>query len=203
MSVPEGYETSFVSAFAPDDPDTRTTPGKPAPLSEKAVQVGQPDTTGRPPALALEPDILAHLRNDLRRAGLAGEERPAQIIYLCVTSRLLPWGRASNRPVSAIGKGTSSAGKSYTQGIVLKFFPPSAYFDLGSMSKRYLLYTEEGLEHRFVVVPEWALIKDDDEIVAALRTLLSEGHLTHGTVDTEGNRAGSRDGSRRAAPPGS
>ena len=56
------------------------------------------------------------------------------------------------------------------------------------MSKRYLLYAEEGLEHRFVVVPEWSLIADDDEIVAALRTLLSEGHLVHGTVDTEGAR---------------
>ena len=184
MSIPDGY----TSTFAPDDPDSRTTPSKPAPLSEKVVRNGEPDTTGQPPPLASAPDILHHLRNDLRLAGLAGEERPAQIIYLCLTSRLLPWGKASNRPVSAIGKGTSSAGKSYTQGTVLKFFPPGAYFDLGSMSKRYLLYTEEELEHRFVVVPEWAQIAEDEEIVAALRTLLSEGRLTHGTVDTEGNR---------------
>ena len=157
-------------------------------MSAKVVQVGDSDTTGQPPALALEPDVLGRLRGDLGRAGLAGERRPAQIIYLCLASRLLPWGRASNRPVSAIGKGTSSAGKSYTQSAVLRFLPPSAYFDLGSMSKRYLLYAEEGLEHKFVVVPEWSLIADDDEIVAALRTLLSEGHLVHGTVDTEGNK---------------
>jgi hypothetical protein len=188
MSVPDGYKTSFVSTTAADDPDTRTTSGEAASLSGKVVRMGQPDMTGQPPPLALEPDILAHLRNDLRLAGLAGEERPAQIVYLCLTSRLLPWGRASNRPVSAIGKGTSSAGKSYTQGTVLRFFPAEAYLDLGSMSKRYLLYTEEEFAHRFVVVPEWALIRDDDEIVAALRTLLSEGHLTHGTVDTDGNR---------------
>ena len=177
-----------VTQVASDDPDTRSTSRITAPVSGKVVRNGQPDTTGQPPALARDPDILKRLRADLRLAGLAGEERPAQIIYLCLTSRLLPWGRASNRPVSAIGKGTSSAGKSYTQGKVMRFFPPSAYFDLGSMSKRYLLYTEEGLEHRFVIVPEWALIADDDEIIAALRTLLSEGRLVHGTVDTEGNR---------------
>ncbi len=69
------------------------------------------------------------------------------------------------------------------------------------MSKRYLLYAEEGLEHKFVVVPEWSLIADDDEIAAALRTLLSEGHLVHGTVDTEGNKRVARR-IEKSGPPG-
>jgi hypothetical protein len=54
------------------------------------------------------------------------------------------------------------------------------------MSKRYLFYTEENFAHRFVIVPEWASIADDEELVALLRTLLSEGHVVHGTVDREG-----------------
>lgn len=186
LSTAESLST--VSAPSVDKVDSQTTGRIAAPLSGKVVQQADVDTIRQPPALACEDDIFVRFRQDIRRAGLAGEERPAQIIYLCLTSRVLPWGRASNRPVSAIGKGTSSAGKSYTQGTVMKFFPPSAYFDLGSMSKRYLLYAEESLEHRFIVVPEWAIIADDDEIVAALRTLLSEGRLIHGTVDSEGNR---------------
>lgn len=56
------------------------------------------------------------------------------------------------------------------------------------MSRRFLFYTEQEFSHRFVVVPEWASIKDDEELVAMLRTLLSEGRLIHGTVEGEGKR---------------
>jgi hypothetical protein len=94
--------------------------------------------------------------------------------------------------VSAIGKGTTSSGKSHTQQTVLRFFPPEAYFDLGSMSKRYLVYSEESLEHRFIVIPEWASVAKDDELVASVRTLLSEGRLVHGTVDGDGRREARR-----------
>ena len=49
----------------PDDPDTRTTTGEAAPLSEEVVR--EADRT--PPGLAYEQDILAKLRVDLRQAG--------------------------------------------------------------------------------------------------------------------------------------
>ena len=81
--------------------------------------------------------------------------------------------------------------ENFTGGVLMSlvehgFFPPEAYFDLGSMSKRYLLYSEESLEHRFIVVPEWASVANDEELVASLRLLLSEGRLIHGTVEGDG-----------------
>lgn len=176
--------TEFVDVL-PENPEKPNPDADAASLSEKPVRSADLNPPGKP-ALADERDILADLRRDLRRAGLAGEQRGAQITYLALTSRVLPWGKPTNRPVSAIAKGTTSTGKSYTQRTVLRFFPPEAYFDLGSMSRRYLLYTKENLSHRVVVVPEWATIANDDEIVAALRTLLSEGRLVHGTVEGEG-----------------
>lgn len=112
--------------------------------------------------------------------------------FLALTSRVLPWGKPAERPVSAIAKGTTSTGKSHTTRTVLRFFPPEAYVDLGSMSKRFLFYDEEPYSHRFVVVPEWASIADDDELVALLRTLLSEGRIVHGTVEGEGKRSARR-----------
>jgi 5S rRNA maturation endonuclease (ribonuclease M5) len=172
----------------PDNPDTRTTDAKPASLSGNDVR----EANRTPPGLALEADILAELRGDLKLAGLAGEHRGAEITFLSLTSRLLPWGKPTNRPVSAIGRGTTSSGKSATQRTVLLFFPPESYFDLGSMSKRFLVYSDEPLAHRFIVVPEWSSIAKDDEIVASLRTLLSEGRLVHGTVDGEGKREARR-----------
>jgi hypothetical protein len=137
------------------------------------------------PALALEPDILSRFRADLRRAGVAGEETLASLVYLAVTSRVLPWGKPTERPVSVIPKGTTSTGKSHATRTALRFFPASAYIDLGSMSRKYLFYSDESFEHRFVYVPEWASIKEDEELVALLRVLLSEGHIAHGTVDID------------------
>jgi hypothetical protein len=160
--------------------------------AQSALPAPAGTTVGQPPALALEPDILSCFAGDLRSVGVAGEERLAKLIYLAVTSRVLPWGRPGERPVSVIPRGTSSSGKSHTVRTTLRFFTDSAYVNLGSMSKRYLLYMEETLSHRVVYVPELASLGDDEEIMAALRTLLSEGRLIHGTVDRESNRRTAR-----------
>jgi hypothetical protein len=183
------------SAPPPDRPDDRTNGRKPPSLSEESVR--EPDRTapGQTPALALEQDILGRFLADLRRAGVAGEEELAKLVYLALTSRVLPWGKPAERPVSPIVKGTTSTGKSHTTRTVLRFFPAEAYIDIGSMSKRFLFYDEQPYSHRFVVVPEWASIAEDDELVALLRTLLSEGRIVHGTVEGEGKRG---EGKRKA-----
>jgi hypothetical protein len=180
------------SAPRPDKPDSRTKSRKPAALSEKSVRKAEPDNTGSTPALALEKDILGRFRADLRNAGVAGEERLAQLVYLALTSRVLPWGRSTERPVSVLAKGTTSTGKSLTTQTVLRFLPREAYIDLGSMSRRFLFYDEETYSHRFLIVLEWASIAEDDELVALLRTLLSEGRIMHGTVEGEGKRSARR-----------
>ena len=68
------------------------------------------------------------------------------------------------------------------------------------MSRRFLFYDEETYSHRFLIVPEWASIADDDELVALLRTLLSEGRIIHGTVEGEGKRKRAADREGRARP---
>ena len=177
---------------SPDAPNTRTMEREAASEDGSPVQEPMRTPPGQTPTLALERDILGCFRADLRRAGVAGEESLAQLTYLALTSRLLPWGKPGERPVSLLARGTSSTGKSYTLGTVLRFFPPEASVDLGSMSRRYLFYAEEDFAHRFIVVPEWASVKDDDEIVALLRVLLSEGRIVHGTVEGEGKRTARR-----------
>ncbi len=135
-------------------------------------------------ALARDPDILTRLVEDLGRAGVVGEERAARLLYLAVTSRLLP------RPVSVAVKGPSSAGKSYLAERVLAFFPASAYYALSAMSERALAYSEEPLCHRVLVVYEAAGLRS--EFASYLvRSLLSEGRLKYETVEktSEGLRA--------------
>ncbi len=96
--------------------------------------------------LATNPNILDRLKEEAQRIGLVGEERALKLLYLCLTSRVF-----DERPVSAVVKGVSSAGKSYIVEMVLSFFAPTAYHAMTSGSERVLIYTSETFEHRFLV----------------------------------------------------
>jgi hypothetical protein len=124
----------------------------------------------RPPidwqSIAKSPDVLALFVETLTKCGVVGEERLAKILYLAVTSRLL------SQPVSIAVKGPSSGGKSYTVGKVLSFFPKSAFRELAAMSQRALLYSDEPLQHRMLVIYEAAGFSEFAEYL--IRTLLSE-----------------------------
>jgi hypothetical protein len=130
--------------------------------------------------LARSPDILGSLAVDLERAGLAGEKRTAQIIYLTATSRLF------SQPLSVAVKGPSSGGKSYTVQSALRFLPQEACFTLTSASEKALIYTDEDLHHRMLVLYEADAIAKAGHGAYLLRTLLSEGEIRHETVEKAG-----------------
>src|SRR5215471_10752333 len=172
-------------ALPPERPESRKTESEPAPAKEKVLRSPPRKATGKPPDLELArlPSILPVLAKDARRAGVAGEERFVATLSLGLMTRALPARRPTERLASMIAKGSTSTGKSYGIETTLKFVPASAYIDLGSMSKKYLLYTDEDFARKHLYVPELATIKDDPELVAMVRTLVSEGRLTYGTVD--------------------
>jgi hypothetical protein len=126
--------------------------------------------------LAREPNILERFARDLARSGVAGESRVAKLLYLAVTSRFL------EQPVSVAVKGPSSGGKSYLTERVLGFFPESAYYARTAMSERALAYSEEPLQHRFLVLYEAAGM-NSDFATYLIRSLLSEGRLSYEVVD--------------------
>lgn len=126
--------------------------------------------------LAVQPDILPLFLRDLKALGVVGEERTVQLVYLAMTSRIL------DRPVSVAIKGPSSAGKSFTSQKVIEFFPASAYYSLTAMSERALIYSEESLRHRMMVIFEAAGLQSDFASYL-MRSLLSEGRLDYETVE--------------------
>jgi hypothetical protein len=134
--------------------------------------------------LATSPAILDRLVAELRRDGLAGEDRIAKLIYLATTSRLL------ERIASAALKGPSAGGKSHIVGTVLRFLPDDAAYVLSAMSERALAYSDEPLSHRMLVIYEAAGLQG--EFASYLvRSLLSEGKVRYETVEktSEGLRA--------------
>ena len=128
------------------------------------------------PALAGAPRILDHVSGVLEEAGVVGEERAKKLLYLIVTSRFL------ERPVSAVVKGPSAAGKSFLVEQVLRLFPPDAYHQLTAMSEKALAYSQVSLRHRILVLFEAAGLRG--EFASYLvRSLLSEGHVRYETVE--------------------
>jgi hypothetical protein len=129
-----------------------------------------------PPRLATAPDLTQRVAETVAR-GVAGEQKLVRLIYLAVSSRLLP-----NHPVSVAVKGPSAGGKSYTVERVLALFPPEAFYLLTAMSEHSLAYGEEPLQHRVLVLFEMAGLNSDFASLL-LRTLLSEGCIRYETTE--------------------
>ncbi|HEY2930884.1 MAG TPA: hypothetical protein VGK99_03990 [Acidobacteriota bacterium] len=127
-------------------------------------------------ALAKGTSILDRFIEDLSHQ-VAGEEKAAKLLFLILMSRFL------SRPVSAAVKGPSSAGKSYLLESVLAFFPRSAYFTISAMSPKWLAYTDEPFQNRFIVLFELSGMEDEDLVQYLIRSLLSEGKIVYGFVD--------------------
>jgi hypothetical protein len=121
-------------------------------------------------------DILERFYETLRVSGVAGERRTAMLLYLALTSRRL------DRPVSVAVKGPSSGGKSYLLERVLEYFPESAYYALTAMSEKTLAYSDEPIQHRFLVLYEAAGMSGDFQTYL-IRSLLSEGRLRYETIE--------------------
>ncbi len=126
--------------------------------------------------LAKSPRILDRVADTARKLGVVGEDKSVKLVYLVLVSRLLP------RPVSLAVKGPSSAGKSYLVEQMLKLVPSSAYCALTAMSERALAYSEEPLQHRFLVLFEAAGLSSTFASYL-VRSLLSEGRLRYETVE--------------------
>jgi len=126
--------------------------------------------------LARERDILQAFRANLKAAGLVGEDRNASVIYLALTSRLL------KKPVSVAYKGPSSGGKSFAIDRVLAHFPDDATVPITLMSDKALIFTEEELKHRHLVIAE-ADGAAGEQQEYLIRSLLSEGRLEYHTAE--------------------
>jgi hypothetical protein len=126
--------------------------------------------------LSNSPNILDIFWDDLQKSGVVGEERSAKLICLAVTSRVL------ERPVSVAVKGPSSAGKSFLTSKVLSFFAPEASYVLTAMSEKALVYGDEPLKHRMLVINEADGVSGEMQSML-LRVLLSEGCIKYETVE--------------------
>jgi hypothetical protein len=126
--------------------------------------------------LAESADILSEFSRDLEACRVVGERTNGELLFLALVSRLL------DKIVSVAVKGPSSGGKSYLVNLVMSFFLASAFCRFTAMSEKTLLYTEEPLSHRHIVLSEAAGLSGDFQDYV-IRTLLSEGSLEYEFVE--------------------
>lgn len=136
---------------------------------EKARMEGE-QAKLRPQALELlkNPALLCLHGKAVQRLGVAGEDVNIRVLILALTSRL------EDDPLSITLKGDSSSGKSHTAQKTLQTFPPEAYLEMTGMSKQALVYSEEEISHRTLVIFERGGATAADYNI---RTLQSEGKL--------------------------
>jgi hypothetical protein len=78
-------------------------------------------------------------------------------------------------------KGGSASGKSWTVQSVIPFFPETAYYEMTAASEHALIYDDEPLEHRVLVIYEASGL-ESEKFSYIVRSLLSEGRLRYPTV---------------------
>ena len=118
--------------------------------------------------LLKSPKFFRRFLSAVRRSGLVGESRNAAVLYVVAISALL------NRPINAIVKGRSSAGKNFLVNRVLKLIPGSAVVEITSSSKTAWNYSADSFRHKVVYLQER---NDAAGAVHPVRLLISEGRL--------------------------
>src|SRR5262249_28686478 len=127
--------------------------------------------------LLADPALLFRVGETLKGRGLVRERENGLLVFLALASQV------TDKPISVVVKGDSSAGKSHLVKVVLGVTPRRYYFDITSMSERPLIYDPRSYSHRHLIVYEMHGQGGEDSFGAYLvRSFLSEGRLEHLTV---------------------
>lgn len=126
-------------------------------------------------ALLHAPDLLAQAISTIGCLGVVGERANRGLLYLGLTSRLMP------EPISTLIKGRSAGGKSNLVKQALKLTPPESYYEFTAMSAKALIYAEElELKHKHLIIYEE---DGNEEAEYLVRSLLSEGKISYLTAE--------------------
>ena len=112
------------------------------------------------------PDLIKEIAKDINDLGYVREDKNKILMYLIMTSRLLP------DPLSAMVISRSSAGKSRLVEIIEKCCPEEELESVSDLSQQAMYYYEQDqLKHKFIVIGEKEGSKGSDY---PLRELISK-----------------------------
>lgn len=121
-------------------------------------------------ALLRTPELLHRVAADLEIIGYVGEEKNKQLVYLIATSRKL------DKPLSAIIRSESGAGKSFLMECIAELMPPEDVKFYSRLTPQSLYYMgRDELVHKLLIVDE----RDgSEEAEYSIRTLQTRRKLS-------------------------
>lgn len=137
-----------------------------------------PDLEQEALALLADPDLLGRLGQVVRKRGYAGDLARPKLLYLVVCTR------GFERPTNVQIEGPSSAGKSHLVSQVLDFFPATAWYEIAGASPRALIYSEESLKHRYLIISEADGMHQEGMGASLIRGLVWGNELKYETVES-------------------
>ena len=126
-----------------------------------------------------EPNLMVAILKDLNAIGLVGEDNNGLLTYVAMSSRKL------NDPMSVIGRGKTSSGKSYLFDRCAQLMPESEVVSWTTATAASVFRLgEEGLRHKIVIGGERRRVQDDAsaDATAHIRQMLSEKKITKNVV---------------------
>ena len=128
----------------------------------------EPDCESKQQAIQFgESDLIAAIKDDYTALGLVGEDHNKLMCYLAAVSRKM------DNPLNILVLSSSGAGKSTLQDRTIKLLPQEDVIRTSSITNRALYYMPS-LKGQLLALEEAAGMKD----TYAIRTLITEGHLT-------------------------
>ena len=119
-------------------------------------------------------DLLDELGDYLGRAGIVGETRSRQLLYLVALSH------ATDAPLHALVQGTSGSGKTHLVTKISELLPPEDVITLTRVTdSSFYNYGREDLKHKLIVLEDLDGLRED--ALFAFRELQSRGRLTSST----------------------
>ena len=116
------------------------------------------------------PDLLDELGDYLGRAGIVGETRSRQLLYLVALSH------GTDAPLHALVQGTSGSGKTHLITSIAELLPPEDVITLTrATDSSFYNYGREDLKNKLIVLEDLDGLKED--ALYAFRELQSRGRL--------------------------
>jgi len=172
QDAPERFVERWEAACVASVPLSRLEAAEREKEREKAFQLAR--------GLLHDPHLLERLRDVFRALDYAGDTDAPLLAYLAVTSRLLP------RPINLAFVAPPATGKNRAIDTALELTPREAYYKVSAASPLALVYTEESLQHRTVVVAEADSLPDDGAAASAVRAIAADNSVVYEVVEKDG-----------------
>jgi hypothetical protein len=125
------------------------------------------------------PDLLDHVQRTFAAMGYVGDPAPPTLMYLAMTSRLLP------RPMNAACVGPSSVGKNETVNAAKALIPAEDVYEVNAGSPLALVYNDASFERKVVIYSELDSIPEDGPAGSAVRSLATTSELAYDVVEKD------------------